>query len=174
MKKSGIVWTIIIVIIVIAVIIWVNMGSGSSSSSSATPAANTPSATSVSTPVVSQPVTTAATSSIVLNKSISPSLGSYLAATNGMTLYVDSKDAVGASVCYGSCATEWPPYIVSTSSVAYLMGGPGVTQTIGTITRTDGSLQLTYKGKPLYFWQGDKEAGDTTGQSVGDFLIAQP
>jgi predicted lipoprotein with Yx(FWY)xxD motif len=44
----------------------------------------------------------------------------------------------------------------------------GVTGKLGTTTRTDGSLQVTYNDQPLYFFVGDTKAGDTTGQGVGN------
>ena len=46
--------------------------------------------------------------------------------------------------------------------------GEGVTGVLGLITGTDGSTQVTYDGRPLYYWQGDAEPGDTTGHGVGD------
>lgn len=48
-------------------------------------------------------------------------------------------------------------------------GGEGADQSLlGTITRTDGSTQVTYNGWPLYFWAEDSAPGDTTGQGVND------
>ena len=42
-------------------------------------------------------------------------------------------------------------------------GGDGVTGTLGTITRDDGTLQVTYNGLPLYFFKNDKQPGDLNG-----------
>ena len=46
------------------------------------------------------------------------------------------------------------------------MGGFGVTGQLGTLTRADGTTQVTYAGKPLYYWQGDTKPGDATGNGV--------
>jgi predicted lipoprotein with Yx(FWY)xxD motif len=49
-----------------------------------------------------------------------------------------------------------------------------VTGTFGTLTRADGSIQVTYNGLPLYGWQGDTKAGDVTGHGVNGFSVAKP
>ena len=59
---------------------------------------------------------------------------------NGLTLYWFAPDTSTKSACYGSCAAYWPP-VTGTPSA-----GPGVTGTLGTITRTDGTKQATYDG----------------------------
>lgn len=93
----------------------------------------------------------------------SDDLGSFLVGPSGMTLYLYTKDAPDKSNCYGGCAVAWPPLLVSQLPVA----GTNVTGKLGTTARTDGSLQVTYDGKPLYYWFKDKKVGDTTGQNVG-------
>src|SRR3989344_4552509 len=93
-------------------------------------------------------------------------LGDYLVAANGMTLYLYTKDTQNTSNCSGECLVKWPAY--SSSSSGPFTVGAGVTGLVATIARADGSLQLTYKGVPLYFWQGDAKPGDTTGQNVGE------
>lgn len=93
----------------------------------------------------------------------SPDLGTFLTDQAGMTLYMYTKDTVGISNCYNGCATAWPPLL--TQSAPMLPDDlPGV---VGTTTRTDGALQVTYNGMPLYYWQSDHQPGDTTGQNVG-------
>ena len=100
--------------------------------------------------------------------------GAYLSASNGMTLYQSTKDSTNVSNCTGACATAWPPYIVSAAVAAAPTTDPGITGKIGTITRADGSLQLTYRGLPLYFFAGDVKPGDTTGEAVNGFTEVAP
>jgi predicted lipoprotein with Yx(FWY)xxD motif len=80
-----------------------------------------------------------------------------LTGKNSMTLYTFDKDAAGAgkSVCNGPCATNWPPLVAAAD--AKDMGDYTV------VTRDDGSKQVAYKGKPLYFWAKDAKPGDKTG-----------
>jgi predicted lipoprotein with Yx(FWY)xxD motif len=78
----------------------------------------------------------------------------------GYTLYWFAPDSPGKSVCYGSCAAYWPP--VAGSAAA----GPGVTGTIGTIKRTDGTTQATYDGHPLYTYIGDSAPGQDGGNNI--------
>ena len=100
-------------------------------------------------------------------------LGDYLVAANGMALYLYTKDATGVSNCSGECAVNWPPYAPATNEP--LVAANGVTGALATITRADGSAQLTYKGAPLYFWKSDTKPGDTTGQNVGGvWFVVKP
>lgn len=78
----------------------------------------------------------------------------------GMTLYWFAPDSSTKSVCNGSCATYWPP--VKGPATA----GSGVTGTLGTITRADGSTQATYNGHPLYTYAGDSAPGQDKGNGV--------
>jgi len=98
-------------------------------------------------------------------------LGSILTDSKGMTLYVYTKDTPGTSNCYDQCAVNWPPLIVTDPPTA----PDGVTGKLGTTTRKDGKLQVTYNDKPLYLFIGDTKAGDTTGQNVGNvWFIVNP
>jgi predicted lipoprotein with Yx(FWY)xxD motif len=78
----------------------------------------------------------------------------------GLTLYWFAPDSPNKSVCYGSCAAYWPPVAGNASA------GPGVTGTIGTITRTDGTTQATYDGHPLYTYIGDSAPGQDGGNNI--------
>ena len=96
-----------------------------------------------------------------------------LVGPNGMTLYTFDKDAGGKSVCNGQCATNWPPFTVDDKS--QLKADSGVTGTLDVLTRTDGKLQVTYKGAPLYYYAADTAAGDTKGDGVaGKWKVAAP
>ena len=78
----------------------------------------------------------------------------------GFTLYVFDSDLGSAgSTCNDSCATNWPPVLVTDGEVANISG-------LSLMTRDDESSQAAYKGRPLYFYSGDTEASDTSGQSV--------
>ena len=80
--------------------------------------------------------------------------------SKGLTLYTFVPDSVNKSVCYGDCATYWPPVPGNVSA------GPGVTGKIGTITRTDGTTQATYDGHPLYTYIGDHSPGQDGGNNI--------
>jgi LPXTG-motif cell wall-anchored protein len=104
--------------------------------------------------------TATATTAPTLSVASNSKLGSILVASNGMTLYHFSKDSAGVSNCTGACAKLWPPLTVTGTPSA----GAGVTGKLGTIKRSNGSLQVTYNGWPLYYFSGDNKPGDTTGQ----------
>jgi predicted lipoprotein with Yx(FWY)xxD motif len=107
-----------------------------------------------------------------LNTESTTTLGTYLAAPNGMTLYLYKADQAGVSNCTGACAAEWPPYTISASIATPIVGStPGITGAVGTITRADGTIQVTYNNMPLYFYAKDKIVGDAKGQNVGGFVI---
>jgi predicted lipoprotein with Yx(FWY)xxD motif len=92
-------------------------------------------------------------------------LGTFLIDSKGMTLYMFTKDTTpGESACYDQCAENWPPLSASEP----LQLAPGIPGALGTITRTDGTEQVTYDDMPLYYFAKDAEPGDTTGQGVGD------
>jgi predicted lipoprotein with Yx(FWY)xxD motif len=92
-----------------------------------------------------------------------PKLGAFLVDGKGMSLYIFTKDTPGVSNCSGKCLAAWPPLVASGDLVA----GPGVTGKLGSITRDDGTKQVTYNDMPLYYWASDTKAGDMTGQGVG-------
>jgi predicted lipoprotein with Yx(FWY)xxD motif len=86
-----------------------------------------------------------------------------VAGSNSMTVYTFAKDTKdsGKSACSGGCATTWPPLTVAAGATP--TADTGVSGKIGTITRDDGTLQVTYNGLPLYFFSGDKAVGDSNG-----------
>jgi predicted lipoprotein with Yx(FWY)xxD motif len=97
--------------------------------------------------------------------------GSFLVDDKGMTLYLFTKDTPNASNCYDKCATAWPPLLTTGAPV----GGNGIDASkLGTTKRTDGSMQVTYAGWPLYYYVKDTKPGDVVGQDVGKvwFLIS--
>ena len=98
-------------------------------------------------------------------------LGSILTDSNGNTLYFFSIDADGQSGCTGGCLTAWPVFFKSSPTLDSGLNSAD----FGTITRTDGASQTTYKGWPLYYFQNDSKAGDVNGEAVGNvWFVAKP
>jgi predicted lipoprotein with Yx(FWY)xxD motif len=92
-------------------------------------------------------------------------LGTILVDENGMSLYMFMNDSPGTSNCYDQCADNWPPLLTDGEPIA----ADGVDASLlGVTERSDGSIQVTYNGWPLYYWVKDTSAGDITGQGVGD------
>lgn len=91
------------------------------------------------------------------------SLGQILVDGEGKTLYMFTPDEGGTPTCYDDCATAWPPLTTDGTPTA----GPGVTATLTTVDRTDGTKQVKAGEYPLYYFASDTAAGDTTGQGVG-------
>jgi len=102
-----------------------------------------------------------AATSLTIATTNDPTLGAYLTGQNGMTLYVYGRDPADLSICSLDCATTWPP--VSAALGAKITPPSGVTGAFGTITRSDGTVQVTYADMPLYYFSGDSAAGDTKG-----------
>lgn len=98
----------------------------------------------------------------------------YLIGYTGMPLYTYDKDTTSVSTCYDTCAQNWPPYVVSASDNIQQLEA-GVSGTVGTTARTDGTLQLTYDGHPLYFYAKDSVSVAPQGDGVGGvWHIAKP
>ena len=106
----------------------------------------------------------------------SSSYGAILFDGRGRALYAFTRDRRGGpSRCYGACARAWPVYFGSGRPVA----GKGVKRTlIGTVRRRDGRRQITYDGRPLYYYVGDTHAGQVSCQNVaeygGTWLVMRP
>ena len=106
----------------------------------------------------------------------SSNYGSILFDGKGRALYAFTRDRRGgASRCYGACARAWPVYFAGSRLVA----GKGVKRSlIGTTKRRDGRRQITYNGRPLYYYVGDKSAGQVSCQNVAEFggtwLVMRP
>jgi predicted lipoprotein with Yx(FWY)xxD motif len=93
----------------------------------------------------------------------------------GYVLYLFTKDRPGKSRCKDSCVREWPPFLKR----GRLSAGPGVdASALGVTERKDGSKQVTYTGRPLYYWYGDNKPGEIGCHDVtefgGDWLVVQP
>jgi predicted lipoprotein with Yx(FWY)xxD motif len=90
------------------------------------------------------------------------SLGTMVVDADGRTVYVFDKDTAGSgtSACSGDCINDWPAVTADSDSPEV----DGVTGDVGTITRDDGSKQVTLDGMPLYTFEHDSHAGDVNGQ----------
>jgi predicted lipoprotein with Yx(FWY)xxD motif len=142
----------------------VTTGSGTGTSSTSTSNSGTS-----SSPTTSAAAPTPTTSIAVAN---SAALGSFLTTAQGMTLYEHSGDSTNISTCSGSCAIIWIAFAPPTTN---LTAPANATGTLGTMTRDDGSLQVTYNGWPLYTYTGDINAGDTNGSGLANiWSVAKP
>jgi predicted lipoprotein with Yx(FWY)xxD motif len=93
-------------------------------------------------------------------------LGRMLVDGRGRTLYLFEADRNGKSMCSGSCVSFWPPLVAKGKPKA----GSGVSaRLLGTIKRSDGRMQVTYAGHPLYTFSLDTRAGSTKGEGLNDF-----
>ncbi len=95
-----------------------------------------------------------------------PQLGTILVDSKGFTLYDFHKDKGGKSACYGACASTWPP--LSTSAAPKAMSGAEASQ-LGTTKRSDGTVQVTYAGHPLYTYVADTKPGVVKGNDFSSF-----
>ena len=161
--------------------------SNTAAASSAPPAtsAAAPADTSAAAPASSgaaglAPAATSAAASSAAGGSTGPAtvatkmgpLGAYLTDASGRTLYMYTSDTSPTSTCYGQCNMIWPALLTNGAPQA----GTGATPTfLGTSPRTDGSNQVTYKGHPLYYFSGDKAAGDMSGEGkFGIWYLVSP
>src|SRR6185437_13880683 len=105
------------------------------------------------------------TSSTVITTKTS-SGGSFLTNGAGRAIYLFMADSTGKSACDGACAAAWPPVIATAQPTAT---GGAQASGLSTITRSDGSKQVTYDGHPLYYFTGDTGPGTDKGQGLDNF-----
>jgi predicted lipoprotein with Yx(FWY)xxD motif len=135
-------------------------GSTTSSTASASPSASP-----ISSPVASPSPSPAATGATIA-VATDAKLGQILVDGKGMTVYLFVADKSTTSTCYSSCAQYWPPVLTTGAPQA---GSGAQASLLGTTKRTDGKIEVTYAGHPLYHFVQDKQAGQTTGQGVDGF-----
>jgi predicted lipoprotein with Yx(FWY)xxD motif len=118
-------------------------------------------------PVPADPVPTAAEPGTVLSANSTAKLGTVVVDGQGFTLYRSDDDTTKPPVsnCSGDCAQEWPPVLATPGSPLTVQGV--AQEVVGTINRSDGSIQLTLGGWPVYRYRGDAQPGAVTGQGVG-------
>jgi predicted lipoprotein with Yx(FWY)xxD motif len=102
------------------------------------------------------------------------SLGTVLVTSTGFTLYRFTQDPKNTATCTGTCAVEWPPLFLA-NGVKRAVGGPGV-KGLGTTKWTNGKLQVTFRGEPLYRFSLDTAPGQAMGENVGGtwFVVTPP
>ncbi|MFL5925123.1 MAG: hypothetical protein ACJ75Q_06995 [Gaiellaceae bacterium] len=108
-------------------------------------------------------------------KAGSSSYGKVLYDGRGFVLYAFTRDR-GRSACYGACAAAWPPYFAPKGK---LRAGTGLKRgLLGTLKRRSGRRQVTYAGRPLYYYVGDRRPRQILCQDVveygGRWLIVRP
>ena len=147
MSKTTIYFTVIIIvliIIILAVVAYLVSLNNSATSSTTT----------LNTEQVAPTDTVQISSNIVS--------GSFLADANGKTLYYFANDKAGISNCTGQCSKIWPPFYSANIVVPSDLN----VSDFGQIINSDGESQTTYMGRPLYYYSGDKNPGDTKGDGV--------
>ena len=138
----------------------------------AAPSAAPPSATASAAPTAASPSTAAGDTNEV-TVATDAKLGKFLAGKDGMTLYIFKKDTANVSNCSNGCAQAWPPFTLDAGE--QVKAGAGITGAFTTFARSDGTMQVAYKGAPLYYYATDKKAGDVIGQNVGGvWFVAAP
>ncbi len=141
---------------IVATLLMAACGSSSSSTANASP----------STSPIASPSPSPAANGATIAVATNSKLGQLLVDGKGITVYLFVKDAGTISTCYTSCAQIWPPVLTSGPPQA----GAGATASLlGTTTRTDGTVEVTYAGHPLYYFVQDKQPGDATGQGIDGF-----
>jgi predicted lipoprotein with Yx(FWY)xxD motif len=105
-----------------------------------------------------------ASSTVITTKTSSG--GSFLTNGAGRAIYLFMADSTGKSACDGACAAAWPPVIATAQPTAT---GSAQASGLSTITRSDGTKQVTYDGHPLYYFQGDTGPGTDKGQGLDNF-----
>ena len=141
--------------------------SSTSSTSSNTAPSGAPSSTTTAPAAASSSASNSGTAAgAVTIQTAHTSLGTVLTDGKGLTVYLFEADTTTKPTCYGACATVWPPLLTTGAPVA---GSGAKTSLLGTVKRTDGKLQVTYAGHPLYYFAGHTTAGDVSGQGVNSF-----
>ncbi len=106
----------------------------------------------------------------------STSYGTILTDGAGRTLYIFTRDPIGASSrCYGACAKAWPPLLTRGEPKAVRGADSDL---VGSVRRKGGVRQVTYRGRPVYYYVGERSAGQVFCQDVfeygGRWLIVRP
>ena len=134
-------------------------------SSGGTSSAAAPAASPTGSPAAASPAGASSSGGTVITTAKS-SAGTFLTNGSGRAVYLWVKDTGDMSNCNGACAGAWPPVTTTATATA---SGSAKASDIGTITRSDGTKQVTYDGHPLYYFSGDSGPGTATGQGSDGF-----
>lgn len=108
----------------------------------------------------------ASSTGTTVSASKSAQYGTILVSASGMTLYMLTGDSPTTSICTGACPPIWPRL----STTGAPKAGSGVdAKLLGTITRSDGTREVTYNGHPLYTFSKDTAAGQVNGEGINHF-----
>jgi len=161
-RRSRIAWPAAIAASALLFAACSNAGSGGATTAPATttPASQAPASAGAS------PAASEAAGAYEVELGDSDKYGKFLTGEDGKTLYLFTPDTTSASNCNAQCAASWPPFTLDAGET--VKAGDGVTGTLATITRQDGTTQVTYAGHPLYYYGADQAAGDTNGEGLND------
>jgi predicted lipoprotein with Yx(FWY)xxD motif len=134
-------------------------------SSAASSTAAAPAASPTGSPAAASPAGASSSGGTVITTAKS-SAGTFLTNGSGRAVYLWVKDTGDMSNCNGACAGAWPPVTTTATATA---SGSAKASDIGTITRSDGTKQVTYDGHPLYYFSGDSGPGTASGQGSDGF-----
>jgi predicted lipoprotein with Yx(FWY)xxD motif len=136
--------------------------------------AASPSASAAPSTAASASASAGAAAGVTLAVAEDAKLGKFLTGEAGKTLYSFTADSeANKSTCVDQCLANWPPLLAPGGA---LPAAPaGATGTLAAFARPDGAMQVSYNGKPLYYFAKDTKAGDTAGQGVGGkWFVAAP
>ncbi|MFT3863576.1 MAG: hypothetical protein QM729_04830 [Solirubrobacterales bacterium] len=150
-----------VAVVLVLLVALAGCGGGSSSSSTAASTTNS------STLPAPTPPPNAEEGTVFVSLGSVSGLGQVLVGPEGHTLYAFSGDSAKAATCEGACAKAWPP-LLDESGEPQPSNGAGASR-LGTITRADGSKQVTYAGHPLYSYSGDTKPGEADGDGKSSF-----
>ena len=168
MKTSNVVWWVVAIILAVGAWYFLANWQGQAMSDKTT-----------DTGVMQKPMEDGAEGMIIganvaLGTDGNTTTGIYLIGYTGMPVYTKDGDSATASSCYSDCAKNWPPYLVGAEDNVNQLKA-GVNGKADTFVRTDGTIQMTYNGKPLYFYAADSASSGPSGNGVGGvWHVAKP
>jgi predicted lipoprotein with Yx(FWY)xxD motif len=156
-----------VALLVGAVLILAGCGGGGSSSGGSSTTAGQTATTGTKTIPAPKPPPNAEEGTVFVSLGSATGLGQVLVDSEGHTLYSFSADVGEESTCEAACAKSWPPLLDENGEPEPSNGTAAAR--LGTITRADGSHQVTYAGHPLYTFTGDKSPGEANGNASAAF-----